>query len=57
MKFIENIHIIKTLCLFGIIGAVFYFAHVIFGRIFYEGYNPFTQAISDLTAVNSPSKK
>ena len=52
-----NIHIIKTLSLFGIIGAVFYFAHVIFGRMFYEGYNPFSQAISDLTAVNSPSKK
>ena len=48
---------IKTISLFGIIGAVFYFAHVIFGRIFYEGYNPFTQAISDLTAVNSPSQK
>jgi len=57
MKFIENIHIIKTLSLFGVIGAVFYFAHVIFGRMFYEGYNPFTQAISDLTAANSPSKK
>jgi len=52
-----NIHIIKTLSLFGIIGAVFYFAHVIFGRMFYEGYNPFSQAISDLTADNSPSKK
>jgi len=57
VKFIENIHIIKTLSLFGIIGAVFYFAHVIFGRMFYEGYNPFSQAISDLTAVTSPSKK
>jgi len=57
MKIIDNIHVIKTLSLFGIIGAVFYFAHVIFGRMFYEGYNPFSQAISDLTAVNSPSKK
>ena len=52
-----NFNIIKTLSLFGIIGAVFYFAHVIFGRMFYEGYNPFAQAISDLTADNSPSKK
>jgi len=52
-----NIHLIKILSLFGIIGAVFYFAHVIFGRMFYEGYNPFSQAISDLTAVTSPSKK
>ena len=54
---IENIYIIKTLSLFGITGAVFYFAHVIFGRLFYKGYNPFSQAISDLTADNSPSKK
>jgi len=52
-----NIHIIKTLSLFGIIGVVFYFAHVIFGSMFYEGYNPFSQVISDLTAVTSPSKK
>jgi hypothetical protein len=26
------------------------------GRIFYEGYNPLAQAVSDLTAANSPSK-
>jgi len=25
--------------------------------MFYKGYNPFSQAISDLTAVNSPSRK
>jgi len=56
MKFFKNIHVIRTLSLFGIIGAVFYFAHVIFGRIFYEGYNPFSQAISDLTAISSPSR-
>ena len=38
------------------IGAIFYFMHIIFGRMYYDGYNPFTQAISDLTAVNSPSR-
>jgi hypothetical protein len=26
------------------------------GRIFYTGYNPLTQAVSDLTASNSPSR-
>ena len=42
--------------LFGIIGGVFYFLHVIIGGIFYEGYNPLAQAISDLTALDSPSR-
>ncbi|MDR0302285.1 MAG: DUF998 domain-containing protein, partial [Treponema sp.] len=42
--------------LFGAIGVIFYFLHIVFGSIFYEGYNPFAQAISDLTASNSPSK-
>jgi len=56
MKWNIKIKILHTISLFGMIGAIFYFLHVIFGRIFYEGYNPFTQAISDLTADNSPSK-
>jgi hypothetical membrane protein len=43
--------------LFGIIGVVFYLFHIIFGRIFYPEYNPFSQAVSDLTASNSPSKE
>ena len=30
--------------------------HIVFGRIFYEGYNPLVQAVSDLTANGSPSK-
>jgi len=49
MENILNINIIKTLSLFGIIGAVFYFAHVIFGRMFYEGYNSLSQAIRSLS--------
>jgi len=48
--------IIKLLPLFGVAGVVFYFLHVFFGTLFYTGYNPMAQAISDLTASNSPSK-
>jgi len=48
--------IIKLIPLFGIFSVIFYFLHVILGEIFYEGYNPLAQAISDLTASNSPSK-
>jgi len=36
--------------------VLFYFLHVIFGRMFYEDYNPLAQAISDLTAKTSPSR-
>ena len=46
----------KTVSLLGAIGTIFYFIHVILGRIFYDGYNPLAQAISDLTAADSPSK-
>ena len=46
----------KIFSLFGIIGVLFYFLHVFFGTIFYDGYNPMAQAISDLTASDSPSK-
>jgi len=42
--------------LLGIFSVIFYFLHVILGEIFYEGYNPLAQAISDLTASNSPSR-
>jgi hypothetical membrane protein len=47
---------IKLFPLSGVIGVLFYFLHVIFGTLFYEDYNPMAQAISDLTASNSPSK-
>jgi len=46
----------KVVSLFGVIGTLFYFFHVIFGSLFYEGYNPLSQAISDLTATSSPSR-
>jgi len=47
---------VKLIPLLGILSVILYFLHVILGEIFYEGYNPLAQAISDLTASNSPSK-
>jgi hypothetical membrane protein len=48
--------IVKLIPLLGIFSVILYFLHVILGEIFYEGYSPLAQAISDLTASNSPSK-
>jgi len=48
---------LKLFPLFGILGVIFYFLHVIIGTALYEGYNSFAQAISDLTATNSPSRQ
>jgi hypothetical membrane protein len=47
---------VKLIPLSGILSVVLYFLHVILGEIFYEGYNPLAQAISDLTALDSPSR-
>ena len=47
---------VKLIPLLGLFSVILYFLHVILGEIFYEGYNPLAQAISDLTASNSPSK-
>jgi len=48
--------IVKLIPLLGILSVIFYFLHVILGKIFYEGYNSLAQAVSDLTASNSPSR-
>jgi hypothetical membrane protein len=47
---------VKLIPLLGMLSTVFYFLHVILGEAFYKGYNPLAQAISDLTALNSPSR-
>jgi len=47
--------IVEVISLFGIFAVIFYFLHIIFGTIFYKGYNSLAQAISDLTADDSPS--
>jgi len=52
----KKINLSKVFSLFGVLGVFFYFLHVLLGIIFYEGYNPIAQAISDLTASNSPSR-
>jgi hypothetical protein len=51
-----NKKLIELFSLFGVIGVFLYFLHVILGTIFYGGYNSMAQAISDLTASNSPSR-
>jgi hypothetical protein len=56
MKINRNENLLKIIGLFGLFGSIFYFLHIIFGRIFYANYDPLAQAISDLTADNSPSK-
>ena len=52
----KKVQIARIVSLFGIIAGIFYFLHVILGRMYYNGYDPLSQAISDLTALNSPSK-
>lgn len=50
----------RTQCfmlLLGMARMIFYFLHVIIGRQFYPGYNPLTQAVSDLTAASAPSQE
>jgi len=47
----------QWLALLGIVGAVFYFLHVIIGKANYPGYSSMAQAISDLTAATAPSRE
>lgn len=49
-------NILRFLALSGVLAAVFYFAHVITGRMIWPDYNPFAQPISDLTADTAVSK-
>lgn len=43
------------LCLSGIVALAFYVLHDFVGGLFYPGYDRLQQAVSDLTAINSPS--
>lgn len=47
--------LINWLCLSGILSVVFYLLHDIIGAMNYSGYNWMSQAVSDLTAADSPS--
>ena len=47
--------LINYLCLSGILCVIFYVLHDIIGALNYPGYNWMSQAVSDLTASDSPS--
>ena len=40
----------------GILNVVFYLLHDVIGARFYPGYNWMSQAVSDLTATDAPSR-
>ena len=46
--------LINYLCLVGILSLVFYILHDVVGALNYPGYNWTSQAVSDLTATDSP---
>ena len=48
---------IQWLALIGAIGTVFYFFHIIFGKLSYPDYSAMAQAVSDLTATTAPSRE
>lgn len=47
--------LINYLCLSGILSIIFYLLHDVVGALNYPGYNWMSQAVSDLTATDSPS--
>lgn len=51
----SELFVLRILVFSGIIAVLFYFAHVIVGRMVWTSYNPFAQPISDLTAVTAIS--
>ena len=51
----EKKKLINWLALSGILSIIFYLLHDIVGTMNYPGYNPMSQAVSDLTATDSPS--
>ena len=51
----EKKKLINWLCLSGILSIIFYLLHDIVGAMNYPGYNWMSQAVSDLTATDSPS--
>lgn len=47
--------LINWLCLSGMLSVIFYLLHDMIGAMNYSGYNWMSQAVSDLTATDSPS--
>ncbi len=52
----KNRTILNYLSLTGILAVVFYVLHDVVGAQFYPGYNFLSQAVSDLTASDAPSR-
>ncbi len=51
----ERKDLLNWLSLTGVLAVIFYFLHIYFGKKYYPDYDWMRQAVSDLTAVNSPS--
>ena len=51
----KNKKLTNWFCLSGVIGLVFYILHDVVGAMYYPNYDWMSQAVSDLTAINSPS--
>ncbi len=47
--------LINWFCLSGVLSLIFYHLHGVIGAMNYPGYNPLSQAMSDLTATDAPS--
>ena len=50
----KKVKLHEALLFSGVFGFISYLLHDVIGSILYEGYNPRAQAVSDLTALNSP---
>ena len=51
----EKKKLINWLCLSGVLSIIFYLLHDVVGAMNYPGYNWMSQAVSDLTATDSPA--
>jgi hypothetical membrane protein len=54
--FIKNRTLLNYFSLAGILAVGFYFLHDVIGAQFYPGYDFLSQAVSDLTAIDAPSR-
>lgn len=53
----EKRSLLQWFCLSGVLGLVFYILHMVVGAMYYPRYDWMKQAVSDLTAVNAPSRE
>ena len=57
MRSKEKRSLLQWFCLSGVLGLIFYILHMVLGAMYYPGYDWMRQAVSDLTAVNAPSRE